>query len=128
MSYTRTEAAFLEILRQVCHRPALIVGRGGFDTVAAFLSGVDWGIRKLHPEESDPTGMGYFHHWLVHRYRDRCDGMGNLGWAAYVRALYPDDAVLYVNLPDMFVRSLLDREHDENWPIPRLMRAPDQST
>ena len=115
MSYSQTEAVFLDILRPVCHRPLMFVGRGGFETVAAFLSGVDWGIRKLHPEERDPTGMSYFRWWLVVRFRDRCDGMANLGWSAYVRALFPDDAELYANLSGMFVQSLEDREHDEDW-------------
>ena len=115
MSYSRTEAVFLDILRQVCHRPAMFIGRGGFEKVAAFLDGVHWGISKLYPGERDATGFRYFHWWLVCRFRDRKDGMANLAWSAYLRALFPDDDELYLKLPDMFVQSLTDREHDKDW-------------
>lgn len=107
-SVTREElmAEFRELIVNVCLRPRMYTPSGSYHEVVAFLDGYDFAVRRHWPDIQDPTGLRGFLDWLIEHYRDRCNGMGNLTWSAYVRAAFPEEEEALAGLPGLFARYL----------------------
>ena len=93
------QATFVEIVGRVCLRPRMYTLTGSFDEVMAFIGGADYAIRSLHSHVQDPTGTNGFGSWLAKRYADRCGGMYNLVWSAYIRAASTDEPAAIQQIP-----------------------------